>query len=410
MPKSKSENNRPTTIRFNITDNPTPYVFSDFDEMHDWALDLVDRAKQIKSAFSNENHQLALSFAANLVRAHQELVDAIEPYSSLEGVKFEELEQDEIAEALETIAQSAGDISAGNVPIIDGTVGRMIYETYPENAEIALGLGLVHTNVTEINQFRLQQLPWKYLRNAVLAEQKLIDPDKLAASFSNKANELQFQNEHLQLTLRQRHDSLDEKLAKMIKDSEKSYEAAKQKFKDFMVECMHERKQHNDEVDALKQAYEVHMSLEAPAKYWQKKCKGHSIGFWVSLTAFSLLVICSLTTIWLYGPAFVKEVTAGTQGFSLPAFAMITIPALFIAWVMKIFANQIASNHHLKQDSALRQTMITTFLALMKDPGNQVGVEERTLILNAIFRPADRHTDDNGPSAGLIELVRQAKS
>ncbi|WP_417826527.1 DUF6161 domain-containing protein [Thalassospira povalilytica] len=300
-------------------------------------------------------------------------------------------------------------------------MGTVMLRAGQEDAYTALIIGLLHSEIPQVDKTSLQAFRWKAIREAFAAERRLSDPDKLAHAFIEKSLDLENRNELLHAKMQQEYNDRSQLIANQHKDfiadkdellrkGQTDYLKARRLMAKLIRKTNQERRTRSRELSALKQTYETHMALQAPATYWEKKSASHKIGFRWSLGVFSLLVIVSLATIWLQGPEFVLEVTKGGNGFSLPAFAMITIPALFIAWLLKIFANQIASNHHLKQDSDLRQTMITTYLALMKDPGTQVGVEERTLILNAIFRPADRHNDDNGPSAGLIELVRQAKS
>lgn len=405
MPRKKKN----LLISYKIANNPKEFTFNNFDEMHAWAIDLTEAAQRLQSDVSSQDLQIGQAFGSHLVRAHQEFASAIERYTTSQGIDFGEFKANDIKNALDEIRQSSPNLSSGNIPIMDGTVGRTIRLASQENTDLALGIGLMHTNVREINQFRLNQVPWKIVKNAILGEHDLSNPEMLASTFEQKASELEFTYENLGHSLENHHTNLTQQVKDLITSAENSYGEAQDKFKQFMTECIRQRKSDTDELTALKQAYETHMALEAPAKYWEAKSSQHAKGFWVALVAFLVLIAVSLMSIWSYGPTFVESVVGDVEGFNLAALAMITIPALFIAWLLKIVANQIASNHHLKQDSALRQTMITTFLALMKDPGTNVGVEERTLILNAIFRPADRHSDDNGPSPGLMELIRQAK-
>ncbi|WP_430471800.1 DUF6161 domain-containing protein [Thalassospira lucentensis] len=412
-------------IKFELPKSKETRQFNSFQEMSKWANEVYNQAEDISAIIAQSREQIATTFSTPFLTHHRELRDAVDFYRKRELARqakgTESWSNEEVRTVLDDIRSRASKFFLELTPTADSFVGTAMMQAGQEDSYKALIIGLLHSEIPQLDQSRLQIFQWKTIREAFAAERRLREPDKLADAFIEKAIDLESRHELLHAKMLQefnrRSQTIENQYKDFIADKDEllgkgrtDYLNARRLLSKSIRKTTRERREQSAELSALQKTYETHMALEAPAKYWQQKSASHTKGFWWSLGVFSLLVIVSLATIWLKGPEFVTEVSKGGNGFSLPAFAMITIPALFIAWLLKIFANQIASNHHLKQDSVLRQTMITTYLALMKDPGTQVGVEERTLILNAIFRPADRHNDDNGPSAGLIELVRQAKS
>ena len=411
-----------TLITLEFSKSKERHHFNSLTEMEAWAHTIYIQAKDISDRITFTKDQLASQFTQPFLAHHRQLLNAVGRHTKFsedqEGAERSEMD---LGTALDDIKIRAKNFFLELTPVADSVIGTAMLQFSQEDPYSALLLGLLHSEVPEIDQTRIQVLQWKTIRKAFAAERSIESTEHIAEVFKDKALELQNRYELLNSRMREDYENRSQDIEKqhrdfisnkdqLLRNAKSSHYQGRRLLARSISKTISERQKMSAELGALKKTYETHMALEAPAKYWQQKSTSHTKGFWWSLGAFSLLVIVSLATIWLLGPEFVTEVTKGGNGFSLPAFAMITIPALFIAWLLKIFANQIASNHHLKQDSVLRQTMITTYLALMKDPGTQVGVEERTLILNAIFRPADRHNDDNGPSAGLIELVRQAKS
>jgi hypothetical protein len=85
---------------------------------------------------------------------------------------------------------------------------------------------------------------------------------------------------------------------------------------------------------------------------------------------------------------------------------MITIPALFYAWFLKNVSRMFVQNLTLADDAAHRRALAITYLGLAENPKLSISEQDRALILNALFRPILGQSSDEGPPAGLLELIK----
>lgn len=176
------------------------------------------------------------------------------------------------------------------------------------------------------------------------------------------------------------------------------------------------------EVDkaALLKAYDEQLKLEAPATYWDKKRLRHL--FVAGGAAIAFIVVVSFGVFWLINSAplvirdLIGGVADGQTGKSLEALpplvalALITLPALGCAWVLRLVARVLLSNLDLASDAEARSTMITTYLALIKDSEAQMRSEDRTIILSALFRPIDPNSNSDAPPPNLIDIIKNSQS
>lgn len=77
---------------------------------------------------------------------------------------------------------------------------------------------------------------------------------------------------------------------------------------------------------------------------------------------------------------------------------------------MKAIARIFVTNLQLLDDARQRHTMTTTFLALMQDPKNQMTIEDRVLILQALFRLPGADVEDEVPTNWIEVLLKRADS
>jgi hypothetical protein len=79
----------------------------------------------------------------------------------------------------------------------------------------------------------------------------------------------------------------------------------------------------------------------------------------------------------------------------------VLVPAFAGVWVLRILGRLLSENLAIAQDASERETMVKTFLSLMRDETTGKSVvtdEDRRIILNALFRQsAVTATDDTPP-------------
>lgn len=166
----------------------------------------------------------------------------------------------------------------------------------------------------------------------------------------------------------------------------------------------------SDSFDKLAERYRERLLIEEPAKFWQEVAARKNTGWKICLLIFGLLAVLPIGTIAYHWSTVAKTVseitTAPAGGVSLTGLALITIPALFYAWVLKNISRLFVQNLSTSEDAAHRRALAITYLGLADNPKVQLSDTDRALILNALFRPASPQSADDGPPAGILELIK----
>jgi hypothetical protein len=127
---------------------------------------------------------------------------------------------------------------------------------------------------------------------------------------------------------------------------------------------------------------------------------------WLGL--FSLLTIAPIALIicsWsLVSPELAKLVSTGNS-FSLTGLAAIGVPALLYGWLLKNVSRVFIQQMNLADDAAHRRALTITWLGMVAEKRFEMSEQERALALNAMFRAAPSYMLDDGPPAGLMELL-----
>jgi len=129
---------------------------------------------------------------------------------------------------------------------------------------------------------------------------------------------------------------------------------------------------------------------------------------WLLIFA-ALVAIPIVIAIWKWSivSEAIAKLTLGASGsFSVAGLATITVPALFYAWLLKNVSRVFIQNLNLADDAAHRRSLALTYMGLLQDEKHPASDQDRAIILNALFRPIPPQTADEGPPAGLVDLIR----
>lgn len=203
-----------------------------------------------------------------------------------------------------------------------------------------------------------------------------------------------------------------------------------------------------DEQKNLIDAFEKFMQLKAPVKYWEAKQKKH---FWLAcgfgaLTVISMGVAGAVLYSRLTAPlgrlagaapkspdAASVAPAASTAASSIPPvstsdavtlasmllnwdnlahLASLLLVTTLVVWYLRLVVRIFLSHLHLEMDAAERTTMVTTYLALVRDGSLAKDNESLKSVLAALFRPTgDGIVKDEGlPAFGLAELLTRPKT
>jgi hypothetical protein len=162
------------------------------------------------------------------------------------------------------------------------------------------------------------------------------------------------------------------------------------------------------EWDDLKRVYDEKLALLAPTQYWADRAKTHrniAIGFAI---AFGLILVASVWIFaWLAMPHLFA--VAGNKDVS-PILTLIpvAVPAFAGIWVLKMLSRLLSENLQMMRDAKERETMVKTFLALMRDDTagkSLVKDDDRILILHSLFRPSSVSAVDDAPPVHWFDIL-----
>jgi hypothetical protein len=164
-------------------------------------------------------------------------------------------------------------------------------------------------------------------------------------------------------------------------------------------------------ISELENLYRRQLTIQEPAVSWQRIAaqKTNVWRFWLALFACMIAIPISVALLeWeTVTTAVTKMTAASTSGFSISGLAIITVPALFYAWLLKNISRVFIQNLNLADDADHRRSLALTYMGLLQDEKRPTTDQDRAIVLNALFRPIPPHTGDEGPPSGLIELIKK---
>jgi hypothetical protein len=164
---------------------------------------------------------------------------------------------------------------------------------------------------------------------------------------------------------------------------------------------------HVEQLKSIEHAYDQKLALQKPVEYWGDKERSHKIRarwFGVATVLAGAGVSAGLILLALL-------IFAGVPSGQNPSHFEIGVlgtAVFFSVWFVRIIVRLFFSHHHLATDAAERRMMILTYLSLVRE-GTQYAPEDRTLILQNLFRAASDGLvkDDAAPPTLIGELTRR---
>ncbi|MBN2718813.1 MAG: hypothetical protein JXX14_23405 [Deltaproteobacteria bacterium] len=237
--------------------------------------------------------------------------------------------------------------------------------------------------------------------------------DTVASSFSAMQQDW---NEKFHSTNQELHDELKKTrgdvadTAKAFKD--KIAEADEQLAQQTSAHAQ-QLKDAEEKWHALEELYNKQLALQAPVEYWRRKKTSHAKWMWGTGIATAVIAIAVLLAFLHYcGTAYdAKGVTDRFvfANLSLKNVGMLIVISTFGIWFVRLGSKMFVSNLHLRTDAIERETMVQTYLALLKEDDG-MSEDARNLMLQSIFRPATSGmVKDEGP-INIIEMAGHAVS
>jgi hypothetical protein len=162
------------------------------------------------------------------------------------------------------------------------------------------------------------------------------------------------------------------------------------------------------EWESLKKVYDEQLALLAPTQYWGSRAEVHlkvAVGFAI---AFGLVLGISLWIFVSLAMPHLFTVAASKDTSTILALIPVVIPAFAGIWVLKILSRLLSENMQMMRDARERQTMVKTFLALMRDDKSGkslINDNDRILILHSLFRPSSVTAVDDAPPVHWFDIL-----
>lgn len=166
----------------------------------------------------------------------------------------------------------------------------------------------------------------------------------------------------------------------------------------------------NSEWEELKNVYDEKLALLAPTEYWRTRSVMHKDKARNYAIAFSAALAVMVAAFLSFG---IKHLDDPGTGSVVLALLPVLIPAFAAVWVLRILGRLLSENLKISQDAQERETLVKTFLALMRDDTTGKSVvtdDDRTLILQALFRQSTVTAVDDAPPLHWLEALRRNKA
>ncbi|MEA3491612.1 MAG: DUF6161 domain-containing protein [Campylobacterota bacterium] len=215
-------------------------------------------------------------------------------------------------------------------------------------------------------------------------------------------------------------ERLKEQLSEVKEQSQQNYEL----YRSTLEQSKETLKETQNEFLNAKHAVEEDSRLYASKEYWnQKKQKHRKLSIILSVV-FTLLIalllifilqnISDMDMLYLqdnnqtYTVESIKSQTKTSIQYLIIHFVQSFLILSLLIWLSRILLKIIFSNLHLKEEAYEKETMIVTYLALLKEGGG-LRESDRSLILEAIFRPSTNGLIKDESSVTLLDVANVFK-
>jgi len=205
-------------------------------------------------------------------------------------------------------------------------------------------------------------------------------------------------------------------LEKILHDGIEKYDrelaAAKSEFQNLIGETREQQRTWETErkqtLVSLREEIAEFTKIEASLDLWSKKANAHKRVYVALSSIFSATLIALALLVIHYGSAYVSDISALPGEKAYFGLALIAIPVLSIAWVMRFIARLAIQNFALAHDARQRHAQINTYLRLLGDESRPIGQHERILALAALFRPLPGQGPDDVNPPTIADLLKEA--
>ena len=368
-----------------------PKDFDDIDELSEWAKNQRESLNWLQRAIKNQG---------NIQQAWNVLNNSIQQVENLCNRYPQQNEQQQRAESQNVVKHFTNVVNAGQIRTAGSADIAFIDTVRKEHTDIIAAYAYAFlTNhdfqIATSAAYSGAHLAMRYQlgsSDTVKAQKKALESTKRSWSvkFGKLHKKLQSDSDELLTDIEARQASFDELINALDQQTSEQKES-------FDVICSDAKK----ELENIAETYDQKLALQSSVSYWKTKKRSHSWAMWatgvVSILsgAATAAGFISVAYIFLQGDWSEVEVWR---------FGVLVAISTFGIWITRLFGKIFVANLHLRTDAQERETMILTYLAMLRE-GDVLKSDERELILQVVFRPGTSgYIKDDGPS-GFGDMI-----
>lgn len=211
---------------------------------------------------------------------------------------------------------------------------------------------------------------------------------RLKTSLDVTANEIEEKAKSLDLLI-ESANGISQKLLKQKKTYEeyasKGFGIARKKFLLRLQQFKQStQKSYADDYAAIRKTYQEHMGMKAPVSYWTTRAAAYRKSSAIKAACFGSVALAGAFLLWSLSGYLTPDPSLSKEVYFVRSGLFLLFVTLYF-WLCRIFTRLYLSDVHLAIDAKERSVMAETYLALVHE--NTISVEDRTHILQALFRP-----------------------
>lgn len=368
-----------------------PRDFDDVEELSEWAKHQRNSLGWIPKAVKNQgNIQQAWNVLNNSI---QQVENYCNRYAQLN-------EQQRRSEAQNLTKHFNNVVNKGNIRTTESPDIAFVESLRKEHSDIVAAYSYAFlTNhdfqITSSASFAGAHLAMRYRlgsTDTIKAQKKALETVRRSWSvkFGKFYKRLQKYSDSLLNDIEERKSSFDGLISELDNQKKEQKEAYEKIVSDA-----------RQELESIAETYDQKLAVQSSVSYWGAKKRSHSLGMWVT-GVVSILpgAVTAAGVIWV---AYIF-LQGDWSEVELWRFGVLIAISTFGVWLTRLFGKIFVANLHLRTDAQERETMILTYLAMLRE-GDVLKSDERELILQVVFRPgASGYIKDEGPK-GFGEMI-----
>lgn len=368
-----------------------PKDFDDIGELSEWAQLQRNSLSWLQKAIKGQgNIQQAWNVLDNSL---QQVDNFCSRYAQLS-------EQQRKAEVQKLTKHFTNVVNSGNIRTTESPDIAFVESLRKEHSETIAAYSYAFlTNhdfqITSSASFAGAHLAMRYQlgsTDTVKAQKKSLDSAKRSWSvkFGKLHKNLQDDSDTLLKNIEEKQSSFDDLIGAL--EEQKKYQG-----ESFEEICSEAKK----ELESIAETYDQKLALQSSVSYWGAKKRSHSIVMWV--TGMVSILAGAATAVGFVSVAYIF-LQGDWSEVEVWRFGVLVAISTFGIWLTRLFGKIFVANLHLRADAQERETMILTYLAMLRE-GDVLKSDERELILQVVFRPGTSgYIKDDGPK-GFGEMI-----